>query len=203
MLPKPNVKLKVLGGQNTLCDKAIVIAEGAQKYLWDDGSQKDYLEVKQSGKYRVVGTNSNGCKASDSIGIVIKRSTDTILYVTAQNPYTLNNQTYYNTGVYKQVWANAVGCDSTITMDLDMKISSLTDLANRSIKVYPNPTKDYLYLQTEPVTNVSYSFFDSMGRNIIQGRITQNIESIDLRELVNGIYYLKIENEVLKVHVVR
>jgi hypothetical protein len=42
-----------------------------------------------------------------------------------------------------------------------------------------------------------------MGSNILQGKTTQYIESIDLREFEISIYYLKIEKEVLKVMVQR
>jgi hypothetical protein len=63
---------------------------------------------------------------------------------TANNSYTLNGQTYTQSGTYTQVIPNANGCDSTITLNLIINNSSLDEVINSAISIYPNPASNQI-----------------------------------------------------------
>jgi hypothetical protein len=202
-IPAPNIQLTILGGQDTLCDNGYILVDGADQFLWQDSSQLNYLEVNQSGTYTVTGIDANGCQVTDSISVLINNSTDTILYVSAIDQYTLNGETYYQTAVYTQILTNIVGCDSTIVLDLDLGYTGLSDLENEEFSVYPNPARDYIFVNTIQMLNEPYTLLDSSGRKVLNGQLIDTSQKLDLREIVTGLYYLKVGNKVVKVQVAR
>lgn len=64
------------------------------------------------------------------------------------------------------------------------------------IKLYPNPSDAVLYVQAEDLTANSFLIFDLMGRIVQEGQQQEN--KIDISTLQNGIYFLKIEQHILK-----
>ncbi|WNM18111.1 T9SS type A sorting domain-containing protein [Flavobacterium capsici] len=68
---------------------------------------------------------------------------------------------------------------------------SLNDNIPNSFYFYPNPTKDFLHLEDSFINEVrSISVFQIDGKMI--NTINSNFESIDLRNLTKGVYFLKI-----------
>jgi hypothetical protein len=63
---------------------------------------------------------------------------------TANNSFTLNGQTYTQSGTFTQVIPNANGCDSTITLNLIINNSSLDEVINSAISIYPNPASNQI-----------------------------------------------------------
>ncbi len=66
IFPKPEV---FLGNDTTLCNSCTLLldgGEGMDNWLWQDGSEERYYEVRQSGSYSVTVTQ-NECAATDSI----------------------------------------------------------------------------------------------------------------------------------------
>jgi hypothetical protein len=58
------------------------------------------------------------------------------------------------------------------------------------VKIYPNPTTDYLNINTEKGLDLVFTLFDTFGRNVKEGKV----ESIlDLSDLQKGIYILSIK----------
>jgi len=199
VLSSPILQLEVLGGQDTLCDNGYILVDGADQFLWQDSSQLNYLEVNQSGTYAVTGIDANGCQATDSINVYMNYSTDTILYVSAIDQYTLNGETYYQTAVYTQILTNSVGCDSTILLDLDLGFTGIIEDVEELFSVYPNPTRDYLYIESNLETDLSFSLFDSMGRKVLEGETKESIQTINLSQFNSGLYYLKLAHQVVKI----
>lgn len=65
---------------------------------------------------------------------------------------------------------------------------------DKSIRVYPNPTKDFLYING--YNDKRYELFDLTGRKLEDRRIDTRI---DLREFDAGIYFLKINTFKFKI----
>jgi hypothetical protein len=64
-----------------------------------------------------------------------------------------------------------------------------------SINTYPNPTVNNLYLTVQGFQNqqeVSYILTDMLGRNLIEGEVTQEITEIDMEGLSPATYVLRI-----------
>ncbi|MBN2523600.1 MAG: T9SS type A sorting domain-containing protein [Bacteroidales bacterium] len=66
-----------------------------------------------------------------------------------------------------------------------------------TIKVYPNPVKDFVYIEGIVSKDYSVRIVDISGRIILERKIENN--TIDLSSLQRGIYLLKIANRVHKI----
>ena len=76
-----------------------------------------------------------------------------------------------------------------------------TDI-NLSIFVYPNPSADFaiLNIENQDIQKMSYKLFDTQGKLIIQKEIKTNPVNIELSDLNNGIYFIKVmkKNAIIK-----
>ena len=85
-------------------------------YTWNINGQT----YTQSGQYTSVLTNQVGCDSTVTLNLTITNSNSSSETVTECDSYTwnTNGQTYTQSGQYTAVLTNAVGCDSTVTLDL-------------------------------------------------------------------------------------
>ncbi len=67
-----------------------------------------------------------------------------------------------------------------------------------SFKIFPNPAKDYIIIETANNSSNKYILLDATGRILQQGN-AQGICKIDLGTYAKGIYLLQINNEVVRV----
>ena len=86
-----------------------------------------------SGTYTQVlaGQNAAGCDSTINLTLTIKQPTTNTINASSCGTYTLNGTTYNATGTYTQVLSaqNAVGCDSTITLNLSV-VATITYYAD-------------------------------------------------------------------------
>ena len=70
-------------------------------------------------------------------------------------------------------------------------------LSNRSVKIFPNPSSDYIQI-TNLKTTENYFLYNNLGQEIKQG-IISNDQKIDIQILQKGLFFLKIgEGNLLK-----
>jgi hypothetical protein len=64
----PNVQVTIIGELN-FCEGGSVIlkANNAETYLWSNGATTQSINVNESGTYKVIGTNTNGCSKESEI----------------------------------------------------------------------------------------------------------------------------------------
>ena len=91
--------------------------------------------------------------------------------------------------------------DSVLTQEEINEIynsSSLTTkepYENEEYEVYPNPVKNYLNLKINSNhIGLKYAIYDSLGNIIISGKINSELNLIDMNNVSNGLYFLKIGN---------
>lgn len=77
------------------------------------------------------------------------------------------------------------------TSDSTLSINEV-ELTIVNLKVYPNPASDYITISGLKKTE-NYEIYNLIGQKIRKG-ITTNDESIDIQNLIKGIYLLKLEN---------
>ena len=80
------------------------------------------------------------------------------------------------------------GADVTVTTTT----LSVADFEYNTIKVHPNPASDFITISGLKKTE-NYEIYNLIGQKIRKG-ITTNDESIDIQNLIKGIYLLKLEN---------
>ena len=71
---------------------------------------------------------------------------------------------------------------------------------NTNIKIYPNPTKDFLIVNVSEVLPANEILvFDQNGKIILQKNIHSSNEKIDLTSYANGLYYIQVLSGKIKV----
>jgi len=63
------------------------------------------------------------------------------------------------------------------------------------IIIYPNPVKDILKIQTKKESNevIYFSVFDPLGKLILSKQLSETTTNVDLTNLHDGLYFVKIK----------
>jgi predicted secreted protein len=73
---------------------------------------------------------------------------------------------------------------------------SVNDPEALNITVYPNPASQYLTIETKELGSESYArIFTLSGKQVLERKVISHITRMDVSELKNGVYILKLENE--------
>jgi hypothetical protein len=68
------------------------------------------------------------------------------------------------------------------------------------IKIYPNPTGSSINIKLDiALLGCSYSLYDSVGRELFTEKIASENILIELTNLSQGIYFIKLKNKAFKV----
>tara|TARA_X000000950_G_scaffold106225_1_gene133759 strand:- start:154 stop:1128 length:975 start_codon:yes stop_codon:yes gene_type:complete len=70
---------------------------------------------------------------------------------------------------------------------------SSNNITQEIINIYPNPSSDFIYINRKDSDNYTISLFNILGELIIDKKI--NLQQLNLSNLPNGQYFLKIESE--------
>ena len=74
-----------------------------------------------------------------------------------------------------------------------LKVLGIAEAEKESVKIYPNPTADYVFLKLNSKVKLETAeIYDLSGKLISQSKITE--DKLDLRSLNQGIYLLKFKN---------
>jgi hypothetical protein len=65
---------------------------------------------------------------------------------------------------------------------------------DNEISLYPNPAKDILHLKWDGINKISVTFYNSVGQELSKFFLSNNKSIIDISELQNGLYFLKIND---------
>ena len=63
---------------------------------------------------------------------------------------------------------------------------------NDSYKIYPNPSKEYIIIETE-TDDFNYTIYDISGKIVLKGN---NNKKIDIQNFVHGVYTIKIKDNI-------
>lgn len=94
-----------------------------------------------------------------------------------------------------------------ITLNKILKVTDTTlpskkDNQTRSITVFPNPTKTNFNIKAEPSFSSQYNLYNMFGEKILDGSFTGNT-SVDISNLKNGVYFLKINNTNFSTKIIK
>ena len=65
------------------------------------------------------------------------------------------------------------------------------------IKVYPNPTKNVLFVETRLIASLpaKYIITNVTGQTLLSGHITDETQQIDVSGLAEGMYFVRIQGD--------
>ncbi len=108
-----------------------------------------------------------------------------------------NSFTANETGDYAVEISN--GTCSVISDCVHVTISRIDINPLETIKIYPNPVKDYLFLENQ--RQINCSLFDLSGKILWSQNLTKGKHIIDLQKFSNGIYLLIIVQNNQSFHI--
>jgi hypothetical protein len=126
------------GADQSICSGDLVTLNGSggSTYQWNnnvvDGQS---FAPTQSDTYVVTGQDTLGCTGTDTVVITVLENAMSTLTQTALDSYTLNGQTYTQSGTYTQTVPAANGCDSTITLNLTLNFTGMDELGTGAKKL--------------------------------------------------------------------
>jgi hypothetical protein len=180
------------GINQSICqgESITLIGIGATTYSWNNNVINNVAFVPlTSNNYIVTGTDSNGCQDKDTVLVTVIPTSSSQLTQTANNTYTLNGQTYSQSGTYTQVIPNANGCDSTITLNLTINGVGINEVLTTIFNIYPNPAKNQFQIDFDGQIN-KLEIIDAKGAIVYA--INESKEEYLLPACIETGYYLVV-----------
>lgn len=197
-------------GATTFCQGDSVVLQGYYIengiYNWSNqngliaNSDSSSFAVFESGIYSYQITDSNNCSnQSDIIDVIVNTHNPSEIYTTSLGPYTLNGSTYSESGIYTQNLQTVNGCDSIITLYLEIENVSILEISDLcTVLFYPNPAKgNTVYFKKSESCEIELeTILDIYGRQIA---FSLDENKVQVLTEVSGVYYLLIsQNNITK-----
>lgn len=220
-----------LGTNQSVCEGATVTLNAGNDgatYLWSNNATSQTVVVDETGTYHVTVTDTNNCTTvSDDVDITVNplpqvtvsADKETICVgktanLTAAGASTYSwstNQTGTSITVSPEtettytVTGTSNGCsnEATITIHVDPCLGvNDTEVAN--VIAYPNPANAVVTVSGEGMTNyfTTYSVVDVTGRTVMTNSISSEQFQIDVKELVNGVYFVNLSGNQNKTFMI-
>jgi PKD repeat protein len=189
------VKLVVsnaFGSDSTTKSAYITVNSAGQKPVADFSANKTLLKAGDSVTFTDLSTNS-------PIGLVWSFQGGTPSTSTATSPLIK----YKTPGLYnvQLIAINAAGSDTMIkTGYIKVDPQGINEAQNASVRIYPSPVKDKLYIESDPDAKISsVEIFDFTGKLRYSGNnsVKGTSVSLDLSSLPKGLYLLRISGKNL------
>lgn len=74
------------------------------------------------------------------------------------------------------------------------RVVSINKPIQESFKIYPNPARSQLILESQSQKQGFYYISDLTGRKLLEGKIQKGRTSIELTGLKSGIYFITLRN---------
>jgi PKD repeat protein len=110
------------------------------------------------------------------------------------NGNTSQNINNVEAGTYQLNITDANGC--VVRTETNIVLSAIKDENfNVLFTVYPNPTKEFLHINSKlnSASEYHYTLLNNLGQIVLKGRSTSNT-TLNLQELNNGLYHLILKN---------
>lgn len=222
-----------LGSDITQCGGTALLDAGnaGATFLWNDASTNQTLTVSSSGTYSVTVTDANGCSNSDAINVTINAlpnvtaSAANTLPCVADGAVALTGSpaggswagpgvsgnsfdpATAGVGTHNLVYTftdSLTACTDTAQVNVTVDIClGITNDANGSMNIFPNPATDVLQVRGVSAMN-TYSVVDVNGRVVLNGSFSGAASAqIDVSALSAGTYMLQATDKSGVLHSVR
>ena len=188
-------------------------------YLWSTGANSTTITTSQTGGYRVLITDADGCKAySDSVNLTflinpptptVSVLNDTFLTSSVSSLYqwyfgdtSITGEVFQtlfaqDTGYYYVEAFHPNGCSafSDSVFVIIPAISGVNETTNNQIKIYPNPFDETIYVSYGGVTDLkNIDVYNELGMTLISISVADfgnsTTTKIEMKDFSSGIYFL-------------
>ncbi len=196
---------------------------GGVVYQWSHGPQQPVVTITQSGSYQLTVVDNQGCVLQDQINIQVvqppqplytitpKKANvgDTIAFFDASQNTTqrlwqfgdgygsYQDSTYHvysQAGTYQvQLYLTNAYCDTSIYDTVIIRNVSKALLPEETIKIYPNPVSDKLFIHLPSPQPFEVFLYNIQGKLCLQRRFEKGKGRLEMKNLPSGIYLLRVQ----------
>jgi polyhydroxybutyrate depolymerase len=155
----------------------------------------------------VPNTNTTDGSTAERIGFQDGNGCTTVLHFKVTNgghtwPGSVFNTagTNYDFDASKEIWNFLSQFDINGVINDCQGVGLDNNESENKIDVYPNPTNKVLQIERTNDESVIMHLTDLCGSTLIEKTWTALNETFDLRDLPNGTYFLRIENQVIPIY---
>lgn len=166
-------------------------AEGCDSTVSVDVNWYDEIEITET----IVDDNGTG---TGSISIDISGAVDPINISWSNEDVDVTEITGLDAGDYSVDVIDGNVC--VMSESYTVGTSGLDELIALGINVYPNPFNDRILIKDPENQIYKLELYNHLGQNVIQQSLTNSAKTIDTKNLMSGIYILKlmdVENNVI------
>lgn len=193
------------------------VVASCDSYTWIDGNT--YTSSNTTATYNIVGGNSNGCDSLvtlnftlNTVDVSVTNASGTLTANTTGATYQwldCNNNFAVIPGATNQSFTPVANGDYAVEVtENSCTDTSLCNLVNvigiaynngdELVRVSPNPSSGLFNVENSTGDN-SYIIIDITGRIIHKGQLTGKQTILDLSNLNNGVYMLKVDQRTLRL----
>jgi hypothetical protein len=199
-----------------------MVASGANTYTYTGGSA--VVTPTANTSYSVTGTSTLGCAASNTAvssvtvnavspsvtastsnsiicsgeSVVLTASTSATSYTWNTGATTMSvSVSPIVTSTYTVNVSNGTACIATSTIMVTVNAcTGINEVYANSISVYPNPTSGMVnvILTSELLKNSTLEVYDALGKLVVKQVLINELNTINISNLNNGIYTFKVLN---------
>jgi len=206
------------GNDQTVCsgNNVTLIATGGSSYSWTNGVSNNVAFAPDStSTYTVTVTDENNCSNTDDVKITVNNILTPTIMQTGDSLISSaisGNQWYFNNVLIPDdttqsfipdqngnyfVIVTQNGCSSDTSNILNVANVGIADLSSdkTNIHIFPNPITDKFTIEMNN-QNVSFNLkiLNAVGQVILNKKIINNVEQIDLSGQSAGIYFVKLQS---------
>ena len=115
------------------------------------------------------------------------------------------NITYSEPGIYEVnlIASNSHGSDNSVKtcyIEVTTEVGLAEDEQPGKISIYPNPASDYLKIEVnDNLVGSEFTVSDLAGKQIMKGRLQENMTIVNAKQLKTGMYFLTIKADSKKI----
>jgi hypothetical protein len=186
-------------GDTMICNgqSTILTANSNGNITWNGNQNQSAVQVQPTSTttYTVSALSSNNCQSQEQITVYVGEPTDTNLFISSYGPLVFNGLMYSSSGVFTQTLNNIYGCDSLITLNLNIEVNGVDETDLSKIVIFPNPNRTgefTLNNSDEKVFDVIV-VHDQFGRQVpyVLEQLSQSNYSMSI-PYIPGIYFVGI-----------
>lgn len=194
--PLPSLSIT---GDTMICNGQLTIltANSNGNITWNGNQNQSAVQVQPTSTttYTVSALSSNNCQSQEQITVYVGEPTDTNLFISSFGPLLFNGLMYSSSGVFTQTLNNIYGCDSLITLNLNIEVNGVDETDLSKIVIFPNPnrTGEFTLNNSDEKEFDIEVVHDQFGRKIVFSLEQFNLTNYGITmPYVPGIYFIGI-----------
>jgi hypothetical protein len=162
------------------------------------------ITYTQSGTY-FLSANLSRCQGSTTLILTIIPNSYTTLNETATGSYNFGNQILTSSGTYTRRLTNYLGCDSIITLNLNIlnprtpdynNDNTIVTFSQSDVQIFPNPTNAFVTIHlNSSKDSFTYKLLTVEGKVLQSNIISSNRAEVNLSDFPPALYLIEINAE--------